>query len=79
MSRNAVRWRAGTAARWRAQIRSPYMPFDAHATGLTTGANTRGLSHSQHTTSAIGRRHHTPTHARLQIATSRGGIVANRV
>jgi hypothetical protein len=55
------------------------MPFDAPVTGRVIGGNSRGLNHSQAATTAIGTRHHTPIHARLQIAASSGGIVAKRV
>src|SRR6195256_1093651 len=55
------------------------MPFDVQLVGVSTGAKTRGFSHSQTTTTTIGTRHHQPSHARLQIAEIISGIAAKRV
>src|SRR5882757_9083013 len=55
------------------------MPFDVQLVGVSTGAKTRGLSHSHTMTTAIGTRHHQPSHTRLQIAKIISGIAAKRV
>jgi hypothetical protein len=55
------------------------MPLAAQLVGVSTGAKTRGFSQSHTITTAIGTRHHQPSHTRLQIARIISGIAANRV
>src|SRR5258705_3387453 len=55
------------------------MPFDVQLVGVSIGAKTRGFSHSHTMTTAIGTRHHQPSHTRLQIARIISGIAAKRV
>src|SRR6267378_2624316 len=55
------------------------MPFDVQLIGVSTGAKTRGFSHSHTKTTAIGTRHHQPSHTRLPFARIISGIAAKRV
>ena len=55
------------------------MPLAAQPVGFSTGAKTRGFSHSHTITAAMGTRHHRPSHTLLQIARIISGIAPNRV
>ena len=68
------RCRCGTAQSVRAdQNRSPRTPFVIQAPSSFAGLNARGLSQIHRMASATGTRHHQPSQARLQTASTKSG------